>query len=108
MVAMLLPLLLCAQGSRLSALLKKYPLKEMSKQSFAKAELSASDCRALTPLLIEIWKEEVYQRLSKDAEQQFISYGDLKMEFAGEEFGEMPENGYSLYISMHGGGNTAH
>ena len=97
-----------AQSSRLSALLRKYPLKELPKQSFAKAELSASDCRALTPLLIDIWKEEVYQRLGKDAEQQFIRHGNLKMEFAGDEFGEMPENGYSLFISMHGGGNTTH
>ena len=76
----------------------------MAKQSFAKAELSAADCRTLTPLLIDIWKDEVYQRLGKDAEQQFIRRGQLKMDFAGDEFGEMPENGYSLFISMHGGG----
>lgn len=106
--ALFVPLFLCAQQSRLATLLRKYPLKEMPKQSFAKAELSASDCRALTPLLIDIWKDEVYERLGKDAEQQCIRHGNLKMEFAGEEFGEMPENGYSLYISMHGGGNTAH
>ena len=107
-VALFVPLFLCAQSSRLASLLRKYPLKEMSKQSFAKADLSASDCRALTPLLIDIWKDEVYQRLSKDAEQQCIRRGDLKLEFAGEEFGEMPENGYSLFISMHGGGNAPH
>ena len=97
-----------AQSSRLATLLRKYPLREMAKQSFAKAELSAADCRTLTPLLIDIWKDEVYQRLGKDAEEQFIRRGQLKMDFAGDEFGEMPENGYSLFISMHGGGSAPH
>lgn len=108
LAALLLPFWGFAQNSGLSALLRKYSLKDIPRQSFAKAELSASDCRALTPLLIDIWKDEVYKRLSKNAEEQFIQRGDLKLAFSGEEYGEMPEDGYSLYISMHGGGNTAH
>ena len=108
LLSFLLPFVLYAQESRLSTLLRKYPLKEIHKQEFSKAELSASDYKTLVPVLIDIWKDEVHARLSENAEKQFIRHGNLTMAFAGDEFGEMPEDGYSLYISMHGGGSAPH
>ena len=33
-------------------------------------------------------------------------FDDLEMKYAHLPFGEKPENGHALYISMHGGGGT--
>ena len=40
--------------------------------------------------------------------QQSIRQNNLEMKFSYQIFGEKPEGGRSMYISMHGGGNTAH
>ena len=97
-----------AQNSQLAQLLEKHGLKGIANQQFAKVALSKADCETVYPFLIEAWQNEVYQRLHEDAEQLCLRRGDLKLRFAGHDFGECPEDGYSLYISLHGGGSAPH
>ena len=93
-----------AQGSNLESFLEKYRLSELPRQSFARTALSAKDCEALAPYLVETWKQEVYDRLSQDGELSVIRRGNLQMAFADKEFGEVPLDGHCLFISLHGGG----
>ena len=95
-----------AQQSSLESFLEKYRLADLSRQRFAQTALSARDCEALAPYLVEAWKQEVYDRLSKDGELSRICRGNLMMAFDGNEFGEVPLEGHSLYLSLHGGGSA--
>ncbi|HUF63231.1 MAG TPA: hypothetical protein VMN36_14245 [Verrucomicrobiales bacterium] len=75
-------------------------------QGFAGEALTqeeASDAGAL------LW-EDFAQRLRKERKEEFesktIRSGDLEMRFERRVFGEAPEGGRSLFISMHGGGGA--
>ena len=54
------------------------------------------------------WKHENRAGWMQNMAQQSIRQNDLEMKFSYQIFGEKPEGGRSMYISMHGGGNTAH
>lgn len=57
----------------------------------------------------ELWKQYSDQELEKrkvENESREIAIGELKMPFWYKVFGEKPEGGRSLFISMHGGGNA--
>ncbi|HMI05706.1 MAG TPA: hypothetical protein VK541_24675 [Pedobacter sp.] len=45
--------------------------------------------------------------LVADWEQKQVSFGEYQMKFTYRIFGEKPADGRSLYISLHGGGNTS-
>lgn len=93
-----------AQSSQLAQFLEKYRLETLAKQSFAQTGLSAGDCKKLVPLLTEMWYQEVSERLQEQGEALCIRRGDRVLRYEGQDFGEPPEDGYSLYISLHGGG----
>lgn len=93
-----------AQESPLEKMLAKYRLSEISRQGFAAAALSARDCEMLAPILMDAWKEETYERLKTAETEKCLRRGSLAMRFEEREFGEVPQEGYSLYISLHGGG----
>ena len=97
---------LFAQDSQLDHFLEKYRLAEISRHSFAKTVLTAEDCDLLAPGLIDAWQREIYERLELEMENGYVRYADLTMPFADEEYGEVPQEGHSLYISLHGGGAT--
>ena len=44
------------------------------------------------------------ETLRRETEEQAIAFGDAVMRYTLEVYGEKPENGYPLYIAMHGGG----
>lgn len=62
--------------------------------------------RLLTPqdLLWEEHKTRLLVERAKEMEAKELSHGELRFRFAYKTFGEAPEGGHSLYISMHGGG----
>ena len=97
---------LFAQGSQLDHFFEKYNLAEISRHSFAKTVLTAEDCDLLAPSLIDAWQREIYERLEPEMEKGHVRYGDLTMPYADVEYGEVPPEGHSLYISLHGGGAT--
>lgn len=54
----------------------------------------------------DIWKETVLsdETLQYETEEQAMTFGEATMRYTVETIGEMPKNGYPLYIAMHGGG----
>lgn len=75
-------------------------------QPFATVPLSRSDAEAARALL---WADHVKRlRAERTAEvkDRKITDGKLEMRFAYDVFGDKPKVGRSLFISMHGGGNT--
>lgn len=79
---------------------------ELEDQDFAKKALSRDEAAAAQKLL---WKDHV-ARIRKDRakemEDRELVDGKLKMPFYYKIFGDKPEKGRSLYISMHGGGGA--
>ena len=67
-------------------------------------ELSRAEAEAL---LRKEWKALVAKRSpesEKLIDSKSVVLGDMRMPFTEKRFGQEPENGHSLWISMHGGG----
>ena len=62
---------------------------------------------ATYPYIVEQWRQENAARWKANMESLTVSNGDLTMKFSYQIFGNKPSDGRSMYISMHGGGNTA-
>jgi hypothetical protein len=78
----------------------------LHEQPFAKVPLSKSAAAAATKLL---WQDHVARiRATRAAEMEAreLTAGDLRMPFYYGVFGDKPDTGRSLYISMHGGGGA--
>ena len=70
---------------------------------------SELDIESLKEAREEVWENYKAARLSDEAvveemENSAMRFGDAVMRFYAENYGEMPENGYPIYIAMHGGG----
>lgn len=78
----------------------------IAEQPFAQKPLSKEEAAAAKELL---WKDQAdFVRTTRKAdwEKKELSWQDRTMKVAYKIFGEKPEGGRSLYISMHGGGNA--
>jgi len=53
------------------------------------------------------WMKATRERLRDVGTTHAVGNDSLRMRFAEQTFGKMPHDGYSLFISLHGGGNTA-
>lgn len=64
--------------------------------------------RLLTPqdLLWEEHQARLQAERAAEMEAKELRHGELRFRFAYKTFGEAPEGGHSLYISMHGGGGA--
>ena len=80
---------------------------KFAEQPFAQQELNRDQADEISRL---IWNDR-FQRLKIERKDEWhdrvIQLADLKMKFEYRTFGEKPDNGRSLYISLHGGGDTA-
>ncbi len=79
------------------------PLEE---QAFAAAPLSREAAKAARELLIADWRERLHQERRAELDSGEITLGEHTMPIFYKTFGERPEGGRSLFISMHGGGNA--
>ena len=52
-------------------------------------------------------KQQVKEETAEEMKQKVITYKEFKMPYDYITYGEKPTDGHSLYISMHGGGNTS-
>ena len=75
-------------------------------QSFAKLALTKEQAKQAEEILIGAWKQQLKKEREAELKGTVLKIGDQKMKFFKREFGEKPEAGWSLYISMHGGGGT--
>ena len=75
-------------------------------QSFATAELLKKQAMTAHALL---WKDHVATvgpKRAAEMAKKAITIGEHTLKFEYKTFGQKPDGGRSLYISMHGGGNT--
>jgi transglutaminase-like putative cysteine protease/predicted esterase len=81
-------------------------LSDLAEKSFAKIPLTKSDASDAREL---IWKAHV-AFIKKDRADEMknllIKDGNLEMPFFYKTFGKKPKDGWSLYISLHGGGGA--
>lgn len=59
----------------------------------------------LNELLLK-WEVEGRDERERELEEKVIRMGDKEMKFLERKYGEEPEAGHSLWISMHGGGSA--
>jgi pimeloyl-ACP methyl ester carboxylesterase len=79
---------------------------ELADQPFAKQPLSRADAEAIRARLTRDHAEQIRATRAQEVADRKLKIGDLEMPFTLKTFGEKPEGGRSLYISMHGGGNA--
>ncbi|MGY8687080.1 MAG: transglutaminase domain-containing protein, partial [Verrucomicrobiales bacterium] len=78
----------------------------LAEQPFASAALTKEQALKANELL---WKDHlanVRAARAEEMDKKEIVHGADKLRFEFKIFGKKPESGRSLYISMHGGGNT--
>lgn len=104
----------CAQPSQAQAIkaienwvkTKSATLEKAPQETFAHQPLNSKDAEKATALLEQLWRESRVAKYAQPTQDGILTYGDLKLKFAKRVYGEKPADGYSLYISMHGGGNA--
>jgi predicted peptidase len=92
--------------------LKKYlqtaPEKRspIDKQDFAAVALSAGDAKKARSMLWADHVARIKKTRAAEMKARVLSDGEVKMPFYYSVTGKAPQNGRSLYISMHGGGGA--
>src|SRR5215469_7231692 len=81
----------------------RQPLKG---QAFATAELTRDDAARAAKLLWLDHAAHLRRTRAGEMTARELTDGDLRMPFHLEIFGDKPQAGRSLYISLHGGGNA--
>ena len=79
---------------------------EFSSQSFASTPINSDEASAIKELLWEDYKNRAKTKRKQEWQDKKITIGENNMRFDYKVFGDKPETGRSLYISMHGGGGT--
>ena len=83
----------------------KAPQGELTTQRFANEKLDKSDCDEAAYLVDSLWLKKSAEELGRQWKRLTIANDSIKLACACREFGTMPKDGRSLYISMHGGGH---
>ena len=91
---------------KLKNYLKENVLGNVADQGFADKKLTEKGAIEAEQVLLEAWKKEVKRKYHRFWVLKNFSRDGLRMKFDYRVFGERPEDGRSLFISMHGGGNA--
>jgi len=100
-----------AQAQRvggLSDMARKDGLAVFSKNAQAKQPLDKKAALQMRDTLVEVWKESVREQSRVMWSACDIRNDSLSLKFDRRIYGAKPENGRSLYISLHGGGGMTH
>lgn len=92
-----------AQIAEFKEWLKK-PSSDITTQKFAKKKLSKENCNEATSLIDSVWYKTTAERLGSEWRKLVLKHDTVKLACMVRDFGRKPEDGRSLYISMHGGG----
>ena len=79
---------------------------KLAELDFAATALSRADAERCRELLWHDHVTRIRRERAEEMKARELKRGMLKMPFYYKVFGEKPEKGRSLYISMHGGGGT--
>ena len=78
----------------------------LEKQVFARVALTRPDAAKAHELLLNDRVESIREKRRAEWTDKVVRVGEYEMKFDYRSFGEKPEDGWDLYISLHGGGNT--
>ncbi|MCH2046477.1 MAG: hypothetical protein MK212_20345 [Saprospiraceae bacterium] len=78
--------------------------KAVHKEIPVNETLTAEEAEDLLALLYQKHQTELSKQKSKAWDSRVLNYKEYEMPFFYKKWGETPENGYPLYISLHGGG----
>ena len=78
----------------------------INSQEFATQPLNSDQAASAHELLANDWRQRTQKASLAEMEASEIVSGDLSMPFFYKVFGEKPDTGRSLFISMHGGGGA--
>ncbi|MBL8816769.1 MAG: hypothetical protein JNL58_12115 [Planctomyces sp.] len=81
-------------------------LKTLVQQDFAGKALTKEQASEVVSVLWTSRRSFLKQDRAEEVEKRELQIGELKMPFWYKVFGEKPESGRSLFISMHGGGGA--
>ena len=81
------------------------PQGELTDQEFANKKLNRSDCLEASYIIDSLWLKKSAEELGRQWQRLTIANDSIKLACACRVFGKAPEDGRSLYISMHGGGH---
>jgi poly(3-hydroxybutyrate) depolymerase len=92
----------------LNAALEAQPksLAELADKSFAGVPLTKDDAAAAKALLWKYHVALVQKERKAEVKDRLLKDGKLEMPFYLKTFGEKPKTGWSLWISLHGGGGA--
>ncbi len=92
----------------LEAAIAKMPasIEELQKEAFAGIPLTKADAVKAREILWAAQKARLAKERAAEIEARLITDGKLEMPFDLKTFGEKPERGRSLWISLHGGGGA--
>lgn len=96
-------------GSAIDALrvhLESHGLDGVATQEFAHRALSKAEAAEAAALLWRAHADSIRKSRAAELDARAIALGDTTMRFWFKTFGEKPQNGRSLWISMHGGGGA--
>ncbi|MDN3689515.1 alpha/beta hydrolase [Cyclobacterium jeungdonense] len=82
---------------------EREPLEDLE---FAKEPLTKEDAEVFTAMLFQDKQNQLITNFEEQWKSREIRYKGLKMPFYFQKFGNTPSDGSSLFISLHGGGNT--
>lgn len=81
-------------------------MARLAGEPFARVPLTREDSATARRLIWKAHESRIRRERAGELEARAIEDGDLRMPFSFRIYGEEPEGGRSLYISMHGGGNA--
>lgn len=81
-------------------------LTEVAKLDFANVGLTKADAETARDLIWRAHSAKIRKDRAAEIEARVLKEGDLEMPFFYTKFGEQPQAGRSLWISLHGGGGA--
>ncbi len=81
-------------------------LGDLAGRDFAGVPLTKADAAAARALIWEAYRSALKAERAKEVADRVLMDGELRMPFAFTTFGDKPAGGRSLWLSLHGGGNT--
>lgn len=79
---------------------------DLKDQPFGTRPLTKEQAVEAMRLLVEHHHRWIRETRVKEHTARLLTWGDLEMPYDVRVFGERPESGHSLYLSMHGGGGA--
>jgi predicted esterase len=82
------------------------PESNLAGQLFAQKALSETEADTAVQMIHRFLNKELKEKYAGQWQDSTLKTGNHELKFRYKKFGEKPAKGWSLYISMHGGGGT--